>query len=83
MSKYNNQNLSSNSTLLVLLSKLDTKLTILQSILLVVTSLAAETTKKLVAAFCNLGIEFILKALNFVISSQTSFWYPFKCGDRQ
>ena len=44
----------------------------MKHLLLVVTSLATETTKKLVAAFCNLGIEFILKALKFEIKFQTS-----------
>ena len=42
-------------------------------LLLVGTNLAKETTKKSTAAFYNLGIEFILKALKCEIGFQTSY----------
>ena len=55
----------------------------IEHLLLVGTSLAAETTKKSAASFCNIGIELILNALKCVIISQLSVWYPFKCSDKQ
>ena len=59
------------------------KINSIEHLLLVGTNLAASVANESTAAFCSLGIELILKEVKFVISSSTSFWYPFKCGDRQ